>query len=75
MWNAGLVKHKLELRLPGEVSVKILEAVNKQKYVVNVLENVWDVITLLHTRGVGSGTPPGPPPPAPRGMHAWSTGT
>ena len=36
----GWMKHKLESRLLGEISVKILEAVNKQKFVVNVLESV-----------------------------------
>ena len=36
----GWMKHKLQSRLLGEISVKILEAVSKQKYVVNVLESV-----------------------------------
>ena len=36
----GWMKHKLELRLLGEISTEILEAVNKQKYLVNVIESV-----------------------------------
>ena len=36
----GWMKHKLELRLLGEISIEILEAVNKQKYLVNVVESL-----------------------------------